>query len=261
MNIKINIKDKIATVQGSPVIICGNSNYIVNFTFDAEWNNLPTKQARFSWYLNGEQQFTDVEFTGNTVAVPLLTDIKSLYVGVYAGGLHTSTPARIACISSALCGAGTKVIKGDPGPKGDPGQKGDTGLSALYRHSISLYDGFDYFGNLVLITNGAAPFDVTWKDGDTKNSLEVGEDSTIILDAKFYESSSDVIYSLILNQDNLRTLAGEPILTPRLSDACYFKNGVLKSIDLTDYLSLLDSTDTVEAIPTVALTTTLNMEV
>lgn len=115
MNINISINNKVATVSGSPVIVCGNSDYTVTFTFDSEWANLPTKQARFSWYLNGEKQFTDVTFTGSTVAVPTLSDITTLYVGVFAGDLHTTTPAKITCRYSALCGSGTKMLKGETG--------------------------------------------------------------------------------------------------------------------------------------------------
>jgi len=115
MNINVTIKEKVATVSGSPVIICGNSDYTVTFTFDSEWDNLPVKQVRFSWYLNGEKQFTDVTFTGNTVAVPTLSDITALYVGVFAGDLHTTTPAKIICRYSALCGSGTKMLKGETG--------------------------------------------------------------------------------------------------------------------------------------------------
>lgn len=115
MIINVTVADKVAKTQGAPVIICGNNGYQVTFNFDSEWDNLPNKTARFTWNKNGEKQFTDVEFTGHTVDVPVLVDIVAVYVGVTAGDLHTSTPAKITCQRSILCGGGTKMVKGDPG--------------------------------------------------------------------------------------------------------------------------------------------------
>lgn len=115
MNINVRVKYKIAQTQGAPVIICGNKDYRVAFIFDSEWDNLLAKTARFTWNKNGEKQFTDVDFTGSTVDVPVLADIEAVYVGVTAGDLHTTTPAKIACQRSILCGDGTKMLKGDPG--------------------------------------------------------------------------------------------------------------------------------------------------
>ena len=36
MSIKINIANKHCIVEGTPVIVCGNSGYMITFTFDAE---------------------------------------------------------------------------------------------------------------------------------------------------------------------------------------------------------------------------------
>ena len=35
--IKIDIKEKIATNLSDTVIVCGNNDYLVEFTFDSEW--------------------------------------------------------------------------------------------------------------------------------------------------------------------------------------------------------------------------------
>lgn len=80
-------------------IVCGNSNYQIKFTFDAEWDAFSTKTARF--VSNGE--FTDVDFTGDTVAVPIMHNTEVLKVGVYAGDLRTTSPALIPCLRSILC--------------------------------------------------------------------------------------------------------------------------------------------------------------
>lgn len=115
MNINVNVEKKIARVTGAPVIICGNSGYNLTFTFDEEWDNLPDKTARFSWYKNGEKLFTDVDFRGHTVEAPVMADITEVFVGVFAGSLKTTTPARIMCERSILCGEGAKMLKGPTG--------------------------------------------------------------------------------------------------------------------------------------------------
>ena len=96
--IQIDIADKIAQVRGNPVIVCGNSDYTVTFTFDAEWDAYDAKTARFVRYQNGIPVYTDVLFTGNTVNVPALYDTHEAAVGVYAGDIRTSTPARVQCM-------------------------------------------------------------------------------------------------------------------------------------------------------------------
>lgn len=113
MEIQINIADKVAQVIGTPIIVCGNSDYTVRFTFDEEWLDKASKTARFVYIRNGLTQYDDVIFTGSTVAVPVVSDISVLKVGVYAGDLQTTTPAQVPCIRSILCGGGTHV---DPTP-------------------------------------------------------------------------------------------------------------------------------------------------
>jgi hypothetical protein len=115
MNINITVEKKIARVAGTPVIICGNSGYNITFTLDDEWDNLPVKTARFSWYKNGEKLFTDIEFRGHTVEAPIMVDITEVYVGIFAGALSTTTPAKIVCERSILCGEGTRMMKGETG--------------------------------------------------------------------------------------------------------------------------------------------------
>jgi len=105
-NINIIVENKRATVVGSPVIICGNSDYTVTFTFDAEWTQSGARTARFVYVKGGEVRHEDVVFTGNTVAVPVLSDVTFVNVGVFEGDLCTTTPARVNCHPSILCGSG-----------------------------------------------------------------------------------------------------------------------------------------------------------
>lgn len=97
----IVINNKIATyMRRDGFVVCNNNDYMVVFAFDAEWDDYTTKTARFIW--NG--RYTDVPFTGNTVALPMVKNTTLVTVGVYAGDLRTTTPARIECKRSILCG-------------------------------------------------------------------------------------------------------------------------------------------------------------
>jgi len=135
-DLHITVKNKIATFQSRDGdIVCGNNDYQVIFTFDAEWDDYSTKTARFIW--NG--QYTDVVFTGTTVTVPIIMNTTLCTVGVYAGDLRTTTPAFIGCRKSILC---PNPVHVDPTPdvydqimaainngtiKGEKGDKGDSG--------------------------------------------------------------------------------------------------------------------------------------
>jgi len=114
LNIKINIVDKHPTVIGAPVIVCGNSDYTIEFAFDADWDAAAVKTARFVFHHDGAVKYQDVVFAGSSVAVPVLSDIREVAVGVYAGDLHTTTPARIPCDRSILCGTGVEYDEPDP---------------------------------------------------------------------------------------------------------------------------------------------------
>ncbi len=103
MEIKITIENKHCTVQGAPVIVCGNSTYTIAFTFDEEWASAEKKTARFSYVRDGVRRYKDVDLTGDKVAMPPVYKTKELQVGVYAGDLVTSTPARIPCKKSIVC--------------------------------------------------------------------------------------------------------------------------------------------------------------
>lgn len=103
--IGVNVAEKTAAVSGCPQIVCGNSDYVIAFSFDAEWDAFPAKTARFAYRRNGTFRYEDVLFEGDSVPVPVLRDIDEVAVGVYAGSLHTSTPARIPCARSITDGA------------------------------------------------------------------------------------------------------------------------------------------------------------
>ena len=117
MIIKINIANKRAAAEKDPltgalpVIVCGNTDYQIKFAFDEEWDSFTAKTAVFIWRQGGQLQTCEAPFNGDTVSVPMLQKTFKVFVGVYAGELHTTTSAQIECEYSALCDAegATKV--------------------------------------------------------------------------------------------------------------------------------------------------------
>lgn len=107
-DIQIKVANKIATGDDTK-IVCGNSDYIAHFDFDAEWDTYDTKTARFVY----GSKYSDVVFSGNECPVPVMQDTRDVTVGVFAGDLHTTTPAYFMCLPSILCGGG---VPADPTP-------------------------------------------------------------------------------------------------------------------------------------------------
>lgn len=103
--ITVTIESRIAKAEKDALYICGNSDYAVEFLFDAEWDELPTKTARFVF----GDKYTDVVFQGNVCPMPVISHSLVIQIGVFAGNLHTTTPAQISARKSILCDAGTPV--------------------------------------------------------------------------------------------------------------------------------------------------------
>ena len=119
--ITICVKNKIAESPAG-YIVCGNSDYKIEFVFDEEWQEHDAKTARFLY--DGKQE--DIVFAGNVCPVPIITGAKMCKVGVFAGDLYTTTPALIECIPSILCDGG---VPADPSPD-------------VYQQIIELVDEF-----------------------------------------------------------------------------------------------------------------------
>ena len=139
--IQIEIKNKIAELSAPALIVCGNSDYVVEFNFDEEWAEHPIRTARFSTW----KGFTDVVFEGSQCPVPVLSNASYVKIGVFAGDLRTTTHAYIPCKKSILCEGGAPIeptpdvyaqliamiesgmVRGEQGEKGEKGEKGDAG--------------------------------------------------------------------------------------------------------------------------------------
>ena len=108
--IEISVKNKIAKTTSTIEYVCGNSDYMIRFDFDAEWDPFDAKTARI---INGDGEYYDVVFTGNECQMPIISDAYAIKVGVFAGNLHTTTPAYVSTKKSILCGSGTPA---EPAP-------------------------------------------------------------------------------------------------------------------------------------------------
>lgn len=143
--IEISVQNRVAWQTNSTDYICGNNDFVVDFTFDNEWSKLGTKTARF---IHGGQH-TDIVFTGTECKVPEILNVKNMKIGVFAGNLYTTTPAMVHCRKSILCGGGVPanpepdvyaqmmemidsgMLKGEKGEKGEPGEKGNPGKTPV----------------------------------------------------------------------------------------------------------------------------------
>ena len=126
--IDVTIKDKVASCSGARYV-CGNSDYVIHFDFDDEWTEFETKTARFKC----EKGYFDVVFSGDVCAVPVITDTDFFSVGVYAGNIHTTTPASVRVYKSILCGDMDPYV-------GPPGKDG-VGIQSVEQTTTSTEDG------------------------------------------------------------------------------------------------------------------------
>ncbi len=107
--INISVKNKIAVQTNREIYVCGNSDFIVNFDFDADWDAYDIKTARFVY----NNTFTDVVFSGNQCAMPVISGAYNIQCGVFAGDLCTTTSAWISAKRSILCANGSPTAPGE----------------------------------------------------------------------------------------------------------------------------------------------------
>lgn len=97
--INVKVENKIAQAEKGAYIVCGNSDYIINFELGEEWSGHNFKTALFVF--NGKLQ--PVVFEGNSCAVPVLYNTTLVAVGLQSKDktLITTTPSYIRCEISA----------------------------------------------------------------------------------------------------------------------------------------------------------------
>lgn len=95
--INVTVRNRIATAQRWQCIICGNSDYIVDFDLDDEWNDMPNKVAVFVINARGNIRHERVLFDGSTCGIPVLRGVNMVDIGIEAGDIRTTTPAHVKC--------------------------------------------------------------------------------------------------------------------------------------------------------------------
>lgn len=108
-NINIVVRKKVATNVDDTEYICGNSDFLIDFDFDAEWDAFDFKTARF---ISGST-YKDVVFQGKQCKMPVHANTNTILCGVFAGDLHTTTPAVVKSRKSILCGTGSPAAPED----------------------------------------------------------------------------------------------------------------------------------------------------
>lgn len=184
--INISVRNKIAKNIRESVYeyVCGNSDYSIEFDFDEEWNAFEVKTARFKF----NDTFLDVVFEGNVVNIPVIENAHMVQVGVFAGNLHTTTPAVFMSKKSILCGSGIPAAPSDD----------------VYIQIIELLNkggvanGVPAGGKTgqFLRKKSDSSFDVEWRELETDNSLilkdgvlsvnttdQMGQDNTLPMSA------------------------------------------------------------------------------
>jgi len=94
----VAVRDKIAQVQGNPVIVCGNSDYTVSFDLDSEWDGISDITAQVAYMQNGRMIRENVPVNGGVCSLPVISGAAEILVGVYGGSIRTAAPAVIPCL-------------------------------------------------------------------------------------------------------------------------------------------------------------------
>ena len=162
--IVVTVKNKMAVGDGS-VIVCNNSDYVVRFALDSEWDALALRTMRIVY---DSYTHTDIAFSGDTVALPAIIDRTSIGIGLYSGDIHTSTCAMFDCERSVMGNNSHAVappssdvyneivemindgrLKGDNGADGTNGADGANGADG-----VTFTPSVDSAGNLSWTNDG-----------------------------------------------------------------------------------------------------------
>lgn len=83
--------------------VCGNSDYMVEWELDQEWDDRQSKTMRVVF---PDGRYQDTLFSGTSVALPAIPSPGWISVGLYAEGLQTR-PAEIRVLASVVSSSGT----------------------------------------------------------------------------------------------------------------------------------------------------------
>lgn len=112
--INVTVRNRIATAQRWQCIICGNSDYIVDFDLDDEWNDMPNKVAVFVTNTRGNIRHERVLFDGSTCGIPVLavsTWLISALKPETSAPLHRRmSSAKLASLTERECRKNLKIM-------------------------------------------------------------------------------------------------------------------------------------------------------
>ena len=89
--IHVTVRDGTAFQTDHTAYITGDGEFYVVFALEDNWQDYPIRVARFQT----ENGYQDVMFRGDRCHMPVFTYAQKLEVGLTAGNLRTTTPARI----------------------------------------------------------------------------------------------------------------------------------------------------------------------
>ena len=111
--IVIKVTDKVPElVSGPDYVVCDNSDYTVVWQLDEEWAQFEHRTMQVNYK---EGTYERVLFTGDTCALPAIPVQGPVHVGLFAGDIHTTRPARLLAVRSATTDCGEER---DPMPNG-----------------------------------------------------------------------------------------------------------------------------------------------
>ena len=220
--INVTINGNIATADPSSRIVCDNKSvYEVEFKFDSMWDDQPVKTARFVY----NDHVVDEPITGNRAKVPRVIDAITLYVGVYADDIQTSTSATVECLPSILGRRGTppppsddvyskiialiklmngKLIIGvDKLP-----EKDDASDNAIYRLR-EVIDGEERYSLHVLVGGEWKEIKIDYSDFATREQINKKQDS-LVFDGKYDPEDNPVATVQTVVNKILTLIAGSP---------------------------------------------------
>lgn len=102
--IVIKVVDKVPIVVSGPqYVVCDNSDYIVVWQLDEEWAQFEHRTMQVN-YKDGT--YERVLFTGDSCTLPAIPVPGPVHVGLFAGDIHTTRPARLLAVRSATTDCG-----------------------------------------------------------------------------------------------------------------------------------------------------------
>ena len=109
----IKVVDKVPIVVSGPqYVVCDNSDYTVVWQLDEEWAQFEHRTMQVN-YKDGT--YERVLFTGDSCTLPAIPVSGPVHVGLFAGDIHTTRPARLLAVRSATTDSGEER---DPMPNG-----------------------------------------------------------------------------------------------------------------------------------------------